>query len=132
MTELTVKKLEEAFAFGASDKEACFYADISHQTLYNYQENNPEFVERKEALKQRPILLARQSVVRGLEGNPELALKFLERKLKKEFGTRQEIEHGMSDPVGDILRAVGLLKGKDDDGETPETSERASDREAQV
>jgi hypothetical protein len=51
MTESTINKLEQAFSNGASDKEACFFAGISHQTLYNYQEKNPEFVERKEGLK---------------------------------------------------------------------------------
>lgn len=54
MTDATIKKLDEAFAIGCSDEEDCFYADISKQTLYTYQENPPEFVDRKEALKQRP------------------------------------------------------------------------------
>ena len=90
MTVLTINKLEEAFALGCSDAEACFYADISKQTLYDYQAKFPEFIDRKEALKQRPILEARQTVVKSVKTNPELALKFLERKLKSEFATRQE------------------------------------------
>jgi len=90
MTDLTLKKLNEAFAFGCTDEEACYYAEISKQTLYNYQKDHPEFVDQKEALKQRPILLARQEVIKGLEGNPELALKFLERKKKDEFSLRSE------------------------------------------
>ncbi len=91
MTEATINKLEEVFAIGGSDKEACFYADISHQTLYNYQEKHPEFVERKEALKERPILKARQTVVKSLD-NPSDAQWFLERKLKKEFSQKLELE----------------------------------------
>jgi hypothetical protein len=90
MTDLTLQKLKEAFAFGCTDEEACYYAEIGKSTLYNYQNDNPEFLEQKEALKQRPILLARQEVIKGLEGNPELALKFLERKRKSEFSLRQE------------------------------------------
>lgn len=35
------------------------------------------------------------------------------------------------DPVGDVLRAAGFIKGKDD-GKTPKASEGPSDREAQV
>ena len=70
MTELTVKKLEEAFSLGCSDVEACFYAGISKQTLYSYQEQNPEFIDRKEALKKNPVLLARQSVIKGMESDP--------------------------------------------------------------
>jgi hypothetical protein len=91
MDEMTLKKLEEAFAIGASDKEACFYADISHQTLYTYQQNHPEFVERKEALKERPVLLARQSVLKAMESDPATARWYLERKAKLEFASRHEL-----------------------------------------
>lgn len=90
MTKDVVNKLEEVFAIGGSDEEACFYADISKQTLYNYQKEHPEFVDRKEALKQRPFLKARQTIVKSLE-EPEHAKWFLARKLKKEFSERQEL-----------------------------------------
>jgi len=79
MTEATLNKLEEVFAIGGTDLEACFYADISHQTLYNYQEKHPEFLERKQALKERPVLKARQTVVRALD-NPKDAQWYLERR----------------------------------------------------
>lgn len=91
MTPDRVNKLEEAFALGCTDIEACLYADISKECLYQYQDKFPEFVGRKEQLKQRPILLARSELIKGLKGNPELALKFLERKLKNEFSLRTEI-----------------------------------------
>lgn len=91
MSEAVIKKLEEAFLVGASDLEACFYANISHQTLYNYQNANPEFVERKRLLKQKPVLLARQTVVQKISTDGKLALKFLERKRRKEFAIRHEL-----------------------------------------
>jgi hypothetical protein len=90
MTPETISKLEEVFSIGGSDNEACFYADIGKSTLYNYQQEHPEFVERKEALKERPILKARQTVVKGLD-EADNAKWFLERKLKKEFANRQEV-----------------------------------------
>ena len=93
MTELTIKKLEEVFAIGGTDEEACMYADISHQTLYTYQEKYPEFVERKEALKERPILKARQTIVNALS-NPHDAQWFLSRKRKKEFGDNVDVTSG--------------------------------------
>ncbi|NLZ73222.1 MAG: hypothetical protein GX905_05320, partial [Bacteroidales bacterium] len=73
-----------------SDSEACFYANISKQTLYNYQKEHPEFVDRKEALKEKPILKARQTVVKALD-DPKDAQWFLERKRKEEFSFRQEV-----------------------------------------
>jgi len=89
--KLILQKLEEVFSLGGSDEEACLYADIGKSTLYDYQAENPKFSERKHLLKQRPILLARQEVISGLKGNPELALKYLERRKKNEFGLRHEV-----------------------------------------
>ena len=90
MTLEVINKLDQAFAIGCSDKEACAYADISHQTLYNYQAKNPEYVEYKNGLKEKPILKARQELIKGFTNNGELSLKFLERKLKGEFSLRTE------------------------------------------
>jgi len=85
MSKDTLRKLEEIFAIGGSDEEACFYANISHQSLYDYQKKYPEFIERKNSLKQRPILKARQAVVSSLN-DPVIAMKYLEKKKKDEFG----------------------------------------------
>ncbi len=93
MTPELVEKLETCFAIGASDLEACSFADIPTSTLYNYQKAHPEFVERKERLKERPTLLARQTVVSGMKSDAHLALKYLERKRKDEFSLKQELEH---------------------------------------
>lgn len=106
MSDEVLRKLNEAFAFGASDKEACFYADIAPATLYKYQDVHPEFVERKDLLKERPILLARQSVIRGLENDPHLSLKYLERKRRKEFALRQEVGVD-TDALKDIIAKYG-------------------------
>ena len=85
-TEELLQKLEEAFAWGCTDDEACVYADISPSSLYNYQNEKPEFLERKELLKTKPILKARRIVIEAMEKNPTLAFKFLERKRRDEFG----------------------------------------------
>jgi hypothetical protein len=103
----TVKKLEEAFALDCTVWEACFYAEISHQTYYNLLEQRPELIERFKALREKPVLLARQVLINGINWkttkdkttwvvttitppNPELALKYLERKRKNEFALRTE------------------------------------------
>lgn len=90
MTPETLHKLEEVFALGGTDTEACFYANIAPATLYKYQKECPEFIERKEALKETPILKARRTVVNSLN-DPTHAFKFLERKKKSEFGANVEI-----------------------------------------
>lgn len=87
---MVLQKLEEVFAIGGTDLEACLYADISKTSLYNYQQDHPEFVERKEKLKERPILKARQTVVKSLD-TPQGAQWYLERKKKLEFASRTEL-----------------------------------------
>ena len=91
MTAGLVEKLEYAFSIGCTDEEACFYADINKATLYNYQDKHPEFIDRKNALKTRPVFLARESVIKGFRGDPSHALRFLERKVKGEFSLRTEM-----------------------------------------
>jgi hypothetical protein len=95
MTPETVKKLEEVFAIGGSDEEACFYADISKQTLYNYQKKYPEFIDRKEALKNKPFLKARQTIIKSLD-QPNYAFEYMKRKKKNEFGDSVNVEGGLN------------------------------------
>ena len=90
MTPQVVAKLEEAFLLGCTDLEACFFANISKDTLYNYQNKNPEFIERKERLKSNPVFKARRSVLDHIDGDGNLAMKYLERKCKDEFGLKNE------------------------------------------
>jgi len=90
ITDEILGKLEQAFAIGASDKEACFYADVNPDTLYQYQKRFPAFTERKEALKQRPILAARQKVIDDISKDVNTAKWYLERKMKNEFSTKVE------------------------------------------
>lgn len=87
MTAETLNKLEQAFSIGCTDEEACVFADISRQTMYAYISENPEFSDKKEALKKKPILKAKNTVVKNLD-NPDMALKYLERKCKNEFSTK--------------------------------------------
>ena len=116
-TPETLKKLEEAFSIGASDREACFYADVSTVALYAYQKDNPEFVNRKEALKERPVLLARQSVLKGINTDPNLALKYLERKLPKEFSLRRELTGAdgkdLPAPIVNLLELKNIMDDKE-------------------
>jgi hypothetical protein len=90
MTPEVIEKLEEAFAWGCSDVEACLWAEIAPATLYKWQETHPEFSERKAQLKDKPIMLARKSVVGALERDPKLSLDYLARKRKAEFSVRSE------------------------------------------
>lgn len=95
-TEVVLQKLEYAFSLGCTDREACFYAGISQASLYDYQNANPEYVERKEALKEMLIFKARETLSKTIE-DPKNSQWYLERKNKKEFAQRSEL----SDPNGE-------------------------------
>jgi len=92
MTDDVLDKLNQAFSLGCSDREACLFADINPATLYNYQKENPEFLDRKQTLKEKPVLKARSNIVKALqEGDIETAKWLLERKKKDEFSLRSEM-----------------------------------------
>jgi hypothetical protein len=121
LTEDVLKKLEEAFSIGASDKEACFYAGISHQALYNYQEKHPEYVDRKEALKERPVLMARQTVMNNLATDVDVAKWYLERKRKGEFSAKVENDttvHIVQPIVGGLAKMEIADVSTDDSNKT--------------
>lgn len=101
--KVVLQKLEDAFALGLSDKEACFKAGISCQTLYNFQKKNDWFVERKEALKNSPVITAKINVVSGLnDGDIDLSKWYLERRCKDEFG-KAENTVILSDSMADSI-----------------------------
>lgn len=91
MTEATLQKLEYAFSLGCPDKEACLYAGISPTTLYNYQEDHPEFVERKEQLKDNIIILARQTILEKVTDSYNNSMDYLKRKRREEFGDNVDL-----------------------------------------
>ncbi len=92
MTPEVIAKLEEAFAWGCTDVEACLWAGIAEPTLYLYQDKNPKFIERKKALKETPVLLSRKAVVNAIKkGDRVTAKAYLDRKKKDEFSTRSEV-----------------------------------------
>lgn len=82
VTEAVIQKLEAAFMMGCTDREACLAADIAPSTLYAYCEQNPAFSERKETLKENPVMLARSVVLEAIRDDRDVqaAQKVLDRK----------------------------------------------------
>jgi len=114
MTPETIAKLEEAFSNGASDLEACFIAGIGKTTLYNYQVEHPEFLERKDGLKNMLKYRSRKNVADSInEGNPETSKWYLERKAKDEFSPKQETELTGVLPVQMIINKLDDSQSKE-------------------
>ena len=104
LTPESVKRLEEVFALDGSIEEACFYADISRQTYYNWINENKEMDERFDNLRQKPFLKARQTLVKNLDVFDN-ALKYMERKRKNEFSLRTETDLTTK---GEKLETLGI------------------------
>lgn len=89
MTDEVIRKIEEVAALDGSVAEMAYYAGIHVDTLYAHLKENKEFSDRINGLRERPILKARQTIVKALD-NPHDAQWYLERKRKKEFAARSE------------------------------------------
>jgi len=84
MTAETIARLEQAWALGCGDIDACKYAGIGERTLYDHCEKNPLFSQRKERLKQEHVLQAldtRQKLV--AQGDWNATKDVLDRHLGK-------------------------------------------------
>lgn len=91
MTEEVIRKLEDAFLIGATDREAIFKANISSTSFYEYCKEHPEFTERIEMLRDMPKYRARVNINDALgTGDKAISQWYLERKAKSEFAQRTE------------------------------------------
>lgn len=90
-TNVALSKLKQAFLWGCTDKEACFYANISLPAFYRYLKENPEFRDEKDQFKTNITIIARVAIMKGLS-DPWLAMRYLERKRPEEFGLKQKVE----------------------------------------
>lgn len=112
ITPEVIRKLEDAFSIGASDLEACFVAGIGKTALYEYQKQNPDFTERKEALKQMTSYAARKVVNdKIIEGDVDTATWQLERKNKDEYGTKSTVDNNHAGEIG-IKNLMAAVSGK--------------------
>ena len=90
VTKLTpdvVNKLKNAFAIGANITEACYYAEITTKTYYNWTNKNPDLLHEFELIRQRLPLKAKENIAKAIENSNSIpdSWKLLERKQPDEF-----------------------------------------------
>lgn len=96
MTPEVLRKLEQAFLMGCTDTEACLFADIGARTLYDYCRDNEEFSQRKEVLKQNPVMKARGVILNHLEEN---SLNAAQELLKRKEGSKLSLTGADGGPI---------------------------------
>ena len=94
MTPAVVAKIIEAFKLDVTVEEACTYANISKDTYYRRIKEDEEFSDEMERARMYASMVARQTVIREIQQDGDLALKYLERKRKAEFSPRSEHQVG--------------------------------------
>ncbi len=85
------RKIEEAAALDASPGEIAFYADISRDTYYEILKKDPVFADRITKLREKPVLMARQRVIKGVNESYSNAIDYLKRKKRLEFGDSVDV-----------------------------------------
>lgn len=83
---------------GASDREICSTLDYSIKVFWQWKKKKAGRAEYLEMLRERPVLRARMSLLKGIDSDPHLALKYLERVRKDEFSL-SNAQNGSSGPI---------------------------------
>lgn len=116
MTPETLEKLRQAFLFGATNDEACAYAEIHRDTLYDYMKKNPEYSYLVEQYKENPILKAKKTVMNSLD-DPKVSQWYLERRAK-EFKPKQDLTTNDKDLPTPILNGIEGINVSTNDSST--------------
>lgn len=93
-TAEVIRKIEEVAALDGSVAEMAFYAGIHPDSIYAKLKDDKAFSDRIGGLRERPVLKARETIVKSL-GDPNHAFRYMEKKRKKEFGPTLEVDIGV-------------------------------------
>lgn len=110
-TPEAIRKIEEVAALDGSVAEMAYYAGIHPDSIYAKLKEDAVFSDRIRALRERPVLKARQTLVNSL-GLPQHAQWYMARKKKLEFSERQEVTGADGTPVQVQLSEAIAKKNK--------------------
>jgi len=115
--ESILAKCREAWAMDCPDVEACLYADISTSSLSRYLKAHPEVAVNRDKLRQTPFLVARTTINKAIQQNPQYAFEYMKRKKRKEFGdnvdltTKGEVINYTDDQIATIASRIKSTRG---------------------
>lgn len=116
MTESTVRKLDEAFMMGFSDREACMYVGIPYSTFTSWLERHEDYRTKKEDLKSHPKILVKKNIYGALkEGDLDTSKWYADRKMKDDgFTTKQEIDANLGNKDGQPFKTTNMTEAEID------------------
>ena len=81
-----INKFKDAFAIGANIKQACFYAEISEATYYDWVNKYPILSEEFAKMRQRTPLQAKRNIAEAIQNkNLGLSQWIVERQEPDEY-----------------------------------------------
>ena len=95
--------LEPFLKVGCSLHEACVNSYIPYTTMRDYYENDENIRRKIDAWGNWDVLLARQSVITGMQDDSKLAFDYLKNKKSDEFSTKQKIDENLSVSFLDLI-----------------------------
>ena len=91
MTDNVIRKLDEAFMYGLSDRQACLYAEIPYSTFTSWLEKNEDYRTKKELLKENPKLRAKINVAKSIGNGDLYDSRWLLERTDKDFNPKTQI-----------------------------------------
>lgn len=110
LTKALRERIRAACLLGATNQEIALSAGVSEKTLYNYLNNDSDFLQDFESWKNSPILKARKTIIDNLD-QPRVAMWFIERK-SRELPTQLQVEtkviktEQLVDVSDDVLKRI--------------------------
>lgn len=86
LTKENKSKLEKMAQLDASIPEMAYYCGVHKQTVYNWKKENPKYFDYLDTLREKPVLKARETVIKHSTKNYQNAMDYLKRKRRTEFG----------------------------------------------
>lgn len=87
---VVTSKLLQAAEWDCNIREMCIHAGISMPAFDRYCKKYPKFRKHLEALRERPVITAKQTVAKKINSNYYTAMDFLSRKRKDDYSQRNE------------------------------------------
>ena len=111
-TKEVLGKIEDILKIDGTIEEASYYAGINPETYYRWVKEDPELSNRFQKARQYPFILARKTLMKGIQKeDTKAAIEYLKRRDKRYHdksentnrNTNEEVSKEELDMINDVL-----------------------------
>ena len=93
MTNIVIGKLEQMFLANATNAEACIFAGICQDTLYDYKKKNPVFADKMKLLRAQRNLFAKRNIFKAIKEKEDINVsRWVLEKTDPEYSNKLDIK----------------------------------------